>query len=577
MIKNRKAGKRKLFGIQKKLLITLVPLFIAAFAVTAILIYFSSRQTLLSNARYTLATESESNAKAVTISVMVAAGVGDIRDAYRQALDIPMAMDHIYKTIQEISVMNDGYAFLTDTRNFSIIAHKDSALTGTVLTEYPEGSFLRTVAAQLESENTELFLAGDGSETYYVIASPIKRTPWVVVSCVSESSILADLTRLTYIIVGVFAVVLILVTIIVSILLRNTLKPIRVLTSALTTITDGDFSVSIPEKGNDEITVMSRSLNAFVEIMREIIADIRDISNQLGELSGSSRQISGALSEAAEGQAESMGDVKVTLDQIANGIQELALHASTLSDVVNGTNERGKGAKANMQLTVDVASRGRKDMEAVNQAMEAIMESMRQLSDIVNEVGSSTRQIDSMVEVISDISDQTELLSLNAAIEAASAGDAGRGFAVVAEEIRKLADISSSSASRISEIIMQVDSRVSYMISQTAQSVSHIEKNSGMITASCEIFENIYKNVTEADRMLSEIVGEIANVDDVAANIAALSQEQSASTEEILASTELLANSSLQFSSDSREMAQGADRVSDAAFALAEHMRKFKI
>ncbi|MDE6926843.1 MAG: methyl-accepting chemotaxis protein [Acetatifactor sp.] len=577
MSKHRNSGKKKVFGIRKKLLIIVVPLFVIAFAVTAILIFYTSRKTILSNAKYTLSMESESNAKTVTISVMVAAGLGDIRDAYRQATDIPMAMEHIYNSVQEISVMNSGYAFLADTRDFSIIAHKDTTLNGTLLTDCPEGSFLRTVAAQLEADSTELFFAEDNGETYYVIASPIKRTPWVVVSCVSEDYILSDINKLTYIIVGVFAVILLLVITVVSIVLRNTLKPIGTLTTALTTITDGDFSVTIPEKGNDEITVMSRSLNGFVEIMREIITDIRDISNQLGELSGSSRQISGALSEGAEGQAESMGDVKITLDQIANGIQELALHATTLSDVVNQTNERGKNAKVNMQFTVDVASRGRRDMETVNQTMDSIVRSMKQLSEIVDEVGSSTRQINSMVEIISDISDQTELLSLNAAIEAACAGESGRGFAVVADEIRKLADISSNSASRISEIIMQVNTQVSYMIDQTEQSVAHIKANSGKITASCDIFENIYRNVTETDRMLSEIVAEIANVDDVATNIAALSQEQSASTEEILASTELLAESSLQFSTDSKEMARGADSVSDAAFALAEHMRKFKI
>ena len=115
------------------------------------------------------------------------------------------------------------------------------------------------------------------------------------------------------------------------------------------------------------------------------------------------------------------------------------------------------------------------------------------------------------------------------------------------------------------------------MFYPTPNQMRTIEANSEKITASCEIFENIYGNVAEADKVLSKIVAEIANVDDVATNIAALSQEQSASTEEILASTELLAESSLQFSSDSKEMARGADHVSDAAFALAEHMRKFKI
>ncbi|MCI9319560.1 MAG: methyl-accepting chemotaxis protein [Lachnospiraceae bacterium] len=577
MSKPKKTAKKKIFGIQKKLLITMVPMFVIAFAATIVLIFVSSTKIILSNARHTLLKESESNAKTVTINIMIATGMGDIRDAYREAVDIPVALDFISNSVQEISVMNSGYAFLVNTDDFSIIAHRDDSLTGSIITDYPEGTFLGDVGVQLRAENTNLFEVRDGSESYYAAASYIKRTPWVVVSCVSRDYLLSDLTKLTYLIVGVFAVILLLVITVVSIVLRKTLKPIGTLTSALTTITDGDFSVTIPEKGNDEITVMSRSLNGFVEIMREIIVDIRDISNQLGELSSSSKQISGTLSEAAEGQAESMGDVKVTLDQIANGIQELALHASTLSDVVDETNERGKNAKSNMQLTVDVASRGRSDMETVNQAMESIVLSMKQLADTVGAVGSSTRQINSMVEIISDIAEQTELLSLNAAIEAASAGEAGKGFAVVAEEIRKLADISSSSATKISESISQINTQVTHMMEQTRQSVSYIEANSEKITASCEIFENIYGNVAEADKVLSKIVAEIANVDDVATNIAALSQEQSASTEEILASTELLAESSLQFSSDSKEMARGADHVSDAAFALAEHMRKFKI
>lgn len=577
MAKHKKTAPKRIFSIRRKLILTVVPLFIVAFAVTAVLIFYNCTQIILSNAQRTLLKETESNAKTVTISIMIAANMGDVREAYRQSVEIPVAMDYIRDSVQQISVMDEGYAFLVDTDDFSIIAHRDDSLMGTVIAEYPEGTFLGDISVQLAAENTELFIVNDDTESYYVIASYIKRTPWVLVSCVSQSYILSDLMKLTYLIIGLFVTILVVVTVAVSVVLRKALKPVGTLTDALTTITDGDFSVSIPEKGNDEITVMSRSLNGFVEIMREIITDIRDISNQLGELSGSSKQISGALREAAEGQADSMGDVKITLDQIANGIQELALHATTLSDVVNQTNERGKSAMANMRYTVDVASKGRTDMEAVNQAMDSIVQSMSQLSDIVDEVGNSTRQINSMVEIISDISDQTELLSLNAAIEAASAGEAGRGFAVVAEEIRKLADISSSSAFKISEIITQVNSQVSYMIEQTEQSVLHIEANSGKITAACDIFENIYKNVAETGNVLSEIVTEIANVDDVATNIAALSQEQSASTEEILASTELLADSSLQFSSDSKEMARGADSVSDAAFALAEHMRKFKI
>ena len=577
MANSKKIQKKKVFGIRKKIMLTVVPLLIFAFTMTAVLIFLSSRQIILSNAKRTLIKESESNAKTVTITIISATSDSNIRSAYSEIVRIPSRKEYIYNSVKSMSVMDDGYAFLVDTTDFSIIAHSDESLTGTVITEYPEGTFLGDIGTHLLSKNTELFTAVDNFQNYYVIASYINDTPWVLVSCISHDYILTDLTRLFLIIIGVFTVILIIVIVMINLILHSTLSPISTLTDALTTITDGDFSVDIPEKGNDEITLMSRSLNGFVSIMREIIMDIRDISNQLDELSNSSKHISGALNQAAENQADSMGDMEVTLDQVASGIHELALHATTLSGIVNETNERGGNAKANMELTVNVASSGCNDMEAINQAMDSIVQSMKQLSNIVEKVGDSTKQINSMVAIISDISDQTELLSLNAAIEAASAGEAGKGFAVVAEEIRKLADISSSSASQISEIITQINDQVAYMVSHTEQSVKYIEENSGKITSSREIFEKIYSNVSETDRILSEIVDQIAHVDDVATNIAALSEEQSANTEEILSSTEMLANSALQFSSDSKEVAQGADHVSDAAFALAEHMRKFKI
>jgi methyl-accepting chemotaxis protein len=272
-----------------------------------------------------------------------------------------------------------------------------------------------------------------------------------------------------------------------------------------------------------------------------------------------------------------MGDVKFTLDQLASSVQNLAEHAATLSSVVDETNTKGESAKVNMQLTVDVASQGRNDMELVGTTMESIVDSIKGLKNIVIRVSESTEQINSMVALISNIAVQTNLLSLNASIEAARAGDAGKGFAVVAEEIRKLAEMSAESASQIGEIITQVNDEVSGMVEQTETSVSYVEENSRKITATCDIFENIYDNVSRTNDIISDIVDRINQVDDVAANIAALSEEQSASTQEILASSEVLADNSLKFADESSSVSTSADEVSEASFTLTEHMKRFKI
>ncbi len=579
-MKNTKRNKKqKLFGIRKKLLISILPLFLLSFVITAILIYKDCSELLIEKSKNTLLIEAQSNAKTIILSLLQETNCGSAEEAFSNISNLPVILSTFTASVNDIRVMDEGSVFLVNTNTQTILAHNNPEMRNTRLTDYPEDSFIGRVTAELSTGDSEVMsiLDDNGMDTLYTTITYLEGTPWAMVSYVSEAYILSDLDSLLAVIIGTFAVVLIIAFVVLSITVGRTMKPIKSLTNVLTTITDGDFTVDIPVKGNDEIAVMSRSLQDFVTIMREVIADIRDVSNQLTSSSGATKDLAEALYTGSQTQAESMADVKVTIDQVANGVQELAEHAGTLSTVVTETNQQGSHARENMQLTVDVASQGRNDMETVNSAMSSIVNAMNELEAIVAKVGESTEQINSMVSMISDIASETNLLSLNAAIEAARAGDAGRGFAVVAEQIRKLAEDSSSSASKISDIISQVNSQVTHMVDQTNQSVAYIEDNSEKITAACEIFEKIYNNVSETNEVLSDIVSQIAHVDDVATNIAALSEEQSASTEEILASTEVLAESSLKYSSDSKQVADNADSVSSAAFTLTEHMRKFKI
>lgn len=569
--------KRKISGIQKKLLRIILPLFLFSFMITAALIFLSSARTILDNSKRTLVKEADSNIKTVAIDLLTSTGSNDLYTAFTQLTIQPATRSKLYQMVAEITVMGEGKVFLIDTRSQTVLAHSDASLVGEVLSKYESGTFLGDISALMTSGSTDIVSISDGTEKYYTIVSYMDGVPWALVSYISESYILSDLVKLFYTIIAVFAVVLFIVFLVVSFTVQKMLKPVKSLTNVLTTITDGDFTVDIKTKGNDEIAVMSRSLKDFVSIMREIILDIRGISDQLSTASTTSKEIADTLNTASQSQAESMGDVKITIDQVANGVQDLTKHAVTLSNIVTNTSQKGESAKTNMQQTVNVASKGRTDMETVGKTMTSIVTSMKQLQDIVTKVGESTEQITSMVSLISDIADQTNLLSLNAAIEAARAGESGRGFAVVADEIRKLAEVSSSSASQIAVIIEQVNAEVNGMIEQTEQSVDYIEENSRKVTDSCEIFESIYQNISDTSQMLADIFTQISQVEDIATNIAALSEEQSASSEEILATTEVLADTSLHFSNDSRKAAASADEVSAASFTLTEHMKRFKI
>ncbi len=569
--------RRKSSGIQQKLLLAVIPLFILSFAIMLFMSYQSSSKALINATNQSLLNEADSNVKTVTIDLLRSTGSSDINSAYNLVIHNNFQLTLLYDSLSCIKVLDVGYTFLIDSNTMEINAHPSTSIRDTLITSYESNSFLGQVTEKILAGDTSLETIKDGTEPYLTTISYVDGTPWILVSCIPESYVLSDVQALLVRMAIACLIILAVAILIISIVIRKIIKPIHTLTDVLTTIADGDFSVSITPTGNDEITVMSHALHDFVNVMREIIRDINDISIQLTESSNATQQISGTLNKTSEVQADSMSDMKITMDQVANAIQELALHASTLSDVVTSTNQQGSQASASMQDTVDVAARGRDDMEIVNRTMTSIVSAMKNLESKVIAVGASTEQINAMVNLISDIATQTNLLSLNAAIEAARAGEAGRGFAVVADEIRKLADESSESASNIANIIAQVNAQVDSMVIQTSQNVSYIEDNSAKITSACDIFETIYNDVNNANNMVNNIVEQIAQVDDVATNIAALSEEQSASTEEILASTEVLAEAALQFNSDSSSVSKNADKVSEAAFTLSEHMRRFKI
>lgn len=575
--KQQKVKKTKGMGIQQKLLCIIVPFFIIAFVITVGFMYSKASDSIYSSSEQGLMYAADATAKDVTLDLLTHTKCATAEAAYVRTLMLANAFEEMYLEVSQTTIMNHGHVILINTETDTILSHYDEAIRGTAFSSYGPDTYIGKVAELIAAGNTELTTLSDNGESLYTVVTFIEGTPWVLVSYLSEASVTGDLVAMLSAILVCFVIVLGISVLVISFAISKMLKPVQNLNNALTTITDGDFTVTLKANGSDEIAVMSRSLNEFVAIMREIILDIRGVSEQLSNSSNATKAIATTLSSASESQAESMGDVKVTIDQVASGVQELAEHASTLSSVVNETNQKGSQAKSNMLQTVDVATQGREDMETVSQTMSAIVDSMQNLADIVIHVGASTEQINTMVNIITDISDQTNLLSLNAAIEAARAGEAGRGFAVVADEIRKLAEVSASSASQIADIIAQVNSEVNTMIEHTNQSVAYIQDNSQKITASCEIFENIYNNVSATSDMLSDIVEQIDNVDDVATNIAALSEEQSASTEEILASTEVLAEASLQFSNDARNVSSNAEEVASAAFTLEEHMKRFKI
>ncbi len=486
-------------------------------------------------------------------------------------------LDGMSEQVSEIVVCETGYAFLVNTTNNTILAHKDSANQAKVISPEDEDGIFAAAAKAIEEKNYGLITADSDNGSYFLSVGPVENTEWVMVSCVKEADILKDLDLLLYLCIGVAAVVIAITAIVVERMVHAIISPLHGLTKVLGEITAGNFAVDVVVKGTDEISEMSGALDAFIKEMRGTLKGIHDISVQLKEKSENSQVVSQNLKDTSENQADAMFQLNTTVEELARAVTELAEHASSLADVVSDTTENGNQANGQIQEMVQITDTGHKDMLRLRSDMEKIVQAIDELGGAVQDVSASTEQINSIVNMIAEIAEQTNLLALNAAIEAARAGESGRGFAVVASEIGSLAESSAESATQISEIILGISNQVVAMTKKTEESIESIQENSGSVENACDTFEVIYERVNHASGLIGEMVGQMKHVDDVATAMAAIAEEQSAATEEILATAETVSNSSQALADDSKDVSESARTVADASETLVSYVDKFTI
>ncbi len=179
--------------------------------------------------------------------------------------------------------------------------------------------------------------------------------------------------------------------------------------------------------------------------------------------------------------------------------------------------------------------------------------------------------------MIAEIAEETNLLSLNASIEAARAGEAGKGFAVVATQIGKLAQTSSESATNISSLIEDVHRLIDEAVGQANASAESIEKNSELINVAVDTFDQIYTNIQASNDCIEEMIRNVEKVDDVATNVAAISEEQAASADEILATSQNMVEQANIITRNSEDVANNSHELASTSDTLTSHVQQFKI
>ena len=484
------------------------------------------------------------------------------------AIDVPIA--HIQVIVNSFISMDDAQAVLIDRSTMNILSQSDDSLSGSLS---DDSGFLGTIGDKIDEQDYDSISLDNNIVEFREISG----TNWVLVSYVPEASIFAELVSLRTTMAIVAVVILIILLVLMERMVNYMIKPIKSLTDSIVMMASGDFTVDIKTKGNDEITVMGQSMKDFAASMRKMINDIVNASETLQGQAESSSTVSGGLYEASLTQSKTIDNLNETVDQLSASVQEIAENATSLAMVVSETKDSSMEAEQKMNETVTVAESGKSDMEKVGEAMNVIQSSINSLQESIDEVGTASSEINNIVSMIGEIADETNLLALNASIEAARAGDAGRGFAVVASEIGGLADDSNKSVQKIQGLIDQVTSLVAETVEKAKQSVDEISSSSELVNQAVNTFDTIYDNIINANQVVNNMASSMSQVESVATNVAAITEEQAASAEVISGNAGNIAAESQNITNDSEKVADTAKELADTSENLMTQIKSFRV
>ena len=381
----------------------------------------------------------------------------------------------------------------------------------------------------------------DGKK-YVYIYTPVGNTKAMICTLIPQSNVLGQVGSIKYI--TIFMVILAAGAALVTgfVISTGISKTVREMSGGLAKVAQGDLTQDFATKRQDEFKELTGSLNAMIESMRGLMRDMKQFGSKVTGLAEDVSDKTGAINT-------SMQDIARAMDEVAGGVQgqaedtessneNMISFSENITTVTEKTSHMGQTA----DKAIEAVEQGRVIVQELSGKSDTTVSLTRVLVNDIDAVQKNSEEIKSFVDVINSIAGQTNLLSLNASIEAARAGEAGRGFAVVAEEIRKLADQSKESGNKIHEIVKKIGETADKTTASAREAESMVNEQARALQETVNVFGMIQDCVGELvegirviTQRLEESMLEKDKVEGSLQNIASVSEEVAASTQEVTA------------------------------------------
>ncbi|RTQ93912.1 methyl-accepting chemotaxis protein [Lysinibacillus telephonicus] len=485
-------------------------------------------------------------------------------------LGLDVSLDGLTNMIKEISIGENGYVILAQEDGTILANPKNPELNFQPISE------LNVPELEDLSKDGSFEAIIDGKE-YVLNTVTSKNEGWKYITVIEKSELLATANSIRTnisIIGGIIAVIAIIVSIFVSQGITRRIKNIGDVSLAMS---QGDLTQLVEIKSNDEIGDMGKNYNIMSNSLKEMI---KKISLESQALSATSEELAASSIE----NQKASNQISDSIQSVASGTEEQNVAMKNAVGIINEVFKHVDDVSMSMD---NVSQSVHFSAETAKQGSDVVYQTVKQMGEIDKNVSSSAEKIGLLNEksneisqislMIQSISEQTNLLALNAAIEAARAGEHGKGFAVVADEVRNLAEQSSHSALQINEIINDIKEGIKDSMSLVNQGANSAKEGMKLVNESGRAFGEIKDAVLDVTTRISDVSVAMGNMKKHIAEVVAHIEEVSKTSLEVNDHSQNVAASSQQMSASMEEVSLAAQELARMSVELEEVIQQFKL